>query len=598
MKHIQIVGKEDVAKIIQELSSMPMTRSHGKGLVALLPIQSREKPAAIYIRVSSPKQAAQGKGSLTEQLVETWEEIERRNGQIIAVYTDVCTAANRNRLAFNALLEDIRAGKIYLLGCWHSSRLVRTQLAAGELEEAIEKLSHPVEMFAVTDTLDAELLGVLAWAGRWERKAFRERSLMGRQAAVADNRCPSGTPPFWIETVRDETNKIAGYKLKPIAEWVKWMAETYAEGIGSTEIVARLNREGVPRATGHTKYGWTRQYLNQVLKYTALMGKWGPFWGQYIDVPPVVDEITWEKIQQRISENNHNSGRPAKHFVALRGKLWCAECGQKMHAHARDWDYVYTTLSDGTRQRYRIQKTYLKVKYLCGGQQHYGFKCRKPEYVLDKVLFPRVWDKLCQALTNKDLLLAGMESRLKFLENVDELDELSRIEGRLEKLQQREFSYAEQRADGLISKDTHAELMLRLKDEQCELLQVHAQLLDKVKMLEEARHQLDAAHVLVEALPQVLETVERNAQEQLVLALIERIDVGGNNQVAITLRLDPDVIEALSNRLEEASRPHELPSATDSHGELLDNSSEQIHVPHEQKVNAARYKRKMGCRHS
>jgi DNA invertase Pin-like site-specific DNA recombinase len=324
MNEIIITGPQGLSEITDRLHAMPMTRKHGKGIVARLAESNPDKPTALYMRVSSAKQATEGKGSLPEQFHATWKEIQKRGGQVAAVYADVCTAANRNRSAFNVLLDDLRDDKIKMIGCWHSSRLVRTQLAAGELEDAVEKLGHPVEMFAVTDSLDADILGVLAWAGRWERKAFRERSLMGRQAAVADNRPPSGNPPFWIEIVRAEDGKPNGvYELKPVAKWVKWAAEAYANGMGSTAIVKRLNAEGVPRATGRTKYGWTRQYLAQILKYTALKGKWGPHWGEYIDVPALVDEETWDRIQEKMAENASHSGRPAKHFVALRGLLWC-----------------------------------------------------------------------------------------------------------------------------------------------------------------------------------------------------------------------------------------------------------------------------------
>jgi site-specific DNA recombinase len=180
MTTITIASPDDAEPIIDKLNAMPMTRLHGKGLLALVPTAQPENPAVIYMRVSSAKQAAKGKGSLPEQLRSTWTEIEKRGAQVVKVYVDVCAAANRNRWAFNLLLEDIQASKVNLLGCWHSSRLVRTQLAAGELEEAIEDYGAPVEMFSVTDTLNPDILGILAWAGRWERKAFRERAMAGR----------------------------------------------------------------------------------------------------------------------------------------------------------------------------------------------------------------------------------------------------------------------------------------------------------------------------------------------------------------------------------------------------------------------------------
>src|SRR5690606_486273 len=279
-------------------------------------------------------------------------------------------------------------------------------------------------------------------------------------------------------------------------------------------------------------------------------------------------------------ENGKHSGRPAKHFVALRGLLWCAECGTKMHAHARDWDYVYHRQKDGSKKRYRSQKGYVKVKYLCTGQQQYGYKCRKHEYVLVKVLFPRVWEKLCEALNHRTLLLAGMESRLAALESADEVEELRHVDLRVNKLHQRELSYAEQRAEGTLTKDVHAELVLRLREERKELQREHEKLSNKVVLIQEARQQLDAAHILIQALPQVLSDVFSREQEQLVMALIDRIDVDGNNQVSINLRLDPDIIRALPSLQQAASHPRESPPSAGSQEALSGSSNELARAPH------------------
>ena len=91
-------------------------------------------------------------------------------------------------------------------------------------------------------------------------------------------------------------------------------------------------------------------------------------------------------------------------------------------------------------------------------------KYRKPKYVHDKVVFPRVWAKICVALENRDLLLAGLETQLRALDDSEELEELQRIERQLDKLHDRKLSYADQRADGSISKSVHIELTMRLKD--------------------------------------------------------------------------------------------------------------------------------------
>jgi hypothetical protein len=360
--------------------------------------------------------------------------------------------------------------------------------------------------------------------------------------------------------------------------------------MGSTAIVARLNREGVPRATGQTKYGWTRQYLAQILKYPALKGKWGPFWGHWLDVPALIDEETWNTVQERMRHNGSHQGRPAAHFVALRKMLWCAVCGQKMNAHVRDWDYTYRRLKDGTKARYRIKKQELRIKYVCGGQQHYGKKCRRPEYVHDKVVFPRVWAKLCEALNNRELLITGMESRLHALENAEEVEELRHINQRLDKVRSLELSYARQRAEGVIDRSLQQELMLRLNDERKELLQAQVQLLEKVKLIEEARKQLDTVHALIAALPEVLPDFSREEQERLIIGLIARIDVDADNQVAITLRLDPDVIHALAQTsllLASSRQPGSEPLA-DSPSAGSGNSTPEAHDQQRQQETAAR----------
>jgi len=69
----------------------------------------------------------------------------------------------------------------------------------------------------------------------------------------------------------------------------------------------------------------------------------------------------------------------------------------------------------------------------------------------------------------------------------------------------------------------HKELTMRLKESRRELLQ--------------AREQLSKVE-----------------QEHLVMALITRIDIRGNNQVKITLRLAPDVVHSLPILLSGASR--------------------------------------------
>ncbi len=190
-----------------------------------------------------------------------------------------------------------------------------------------------------------------------------------------------------------------------------------------------------------------------------------------------------------------------------------------------------------------------------------------------------------------------MESRLHALEESDEVAELSRIQQRLDKLHTTELSYAEQRAEDILSKGVHQELVMRLAEEQRELLLQQAKLASKSEVVDEARQQLEVAHALIKSLPKVLEVVSRQEQEGLVIALISRIDVNRNNEVEITLRLDPDVIHRLElpNLQSVSSHQPGLEPSDDSLSVELDNSTEQAHDQYRQKVTAARYTHNTGC---
>src|SRR5258708_24185811 len=150
-----------------------------------------------------------------------------------------------------------------------------------------------------------------------------------------------------------------------------------------------------------------------------------------------------------------------------------------------------------------------------------------------------------------------------------------------------------------MNKSLEQELLLRLDDERKELVHAQAQLLSKVKTIEEARQQLDTGHALIAALPQVLPDLSREEQEKLIMALISRIDVAGNNEVAITLRLDPMVIRSLSQTSlpVASSHQHEFQPGDGSQKEPMDKTSgEGVNI--RQEVNVDRCKHRMGYSHS
>ena len=115
------------------------------------------------------------------------------------------------------------------------------------------------------------------------------------------------------------------------------------------------------------------------------------------------------------------------------------------------------------------------------------------------------------------------------------------------------------KADSSINKTIHNELLIRLREQKKELLQTRAVLSQYAKLIEEARQQRETANTLVAASPEILIDLPKEDQEQLIMTLIARVGVSGENEVSIALRLTPDAIRDLPILHEEA--PHQPGSA-------------------------------------
>lgn len=70
-------------------------------------------------------------------------------------------------------------------------------------------------------------------------------------------------------------------------------------------------------------------------------------------IPAIIDESTWERVQERMSDNKRNARNKAKRTYLLSGLIECEECGAAYVGHT-------STSSKGTETRY----------YVCGNKYH------------------------------------------------------------------------------------------------------------------------------------------------------------------------------------------------------------------------------------
>ena len=210
-----------------------------------------------------------------------------------------------------------------------------------------------------------------------------------------------------------------------------------------------------------------------------------------------------------------------------------------MNSHVRDWDYTYKRLADGTKARYRVKHGKIKIKYVCGGMNHYPHihKCRQPEYVRNEDIFPKVWDKLYNGLAHPERITVGIHKVLEQLENSDEQADLATIEKRLAKIEQKTLSYADQRAEGIITPEQHRELAMRLQDEKEALLAEKAKLTSKTERIKEILELLAYVEPVARKMAAKMKDLTDEEKIIFIRAACSRIWIDGNNDIEIELSL-------------------------------------------------------------
>jgi site-specific DNA recombinase len=265
-------------------------------------------------------------GSTRRQDMANMEYVRANSlGQVVATYSDIASAYNgAKRPEFENALADLKAGRIDGIVVWKIDRLVRRvsqyRRVIDVLEESGGRLLSVVEGI---DTADPErkfvnglILDLLVRLAEMESEGTSERLiLMNQDRARQGKRSGGGTRPFghsldWFSLVPEE------------AAAIRSAAERVLNGEGVYSIVQDWNRNG-PRPVKAER--WTTQVLTQVLLQPRLIGK-RDYDGDLFeleDVPPILDQVTWERVCAVLSEVRPNAPK-VQHLLS--GLAHCGRC--------------------------------------------------------------------------------------------------------------------------------------------------------------------------------------------------------------------------------------------------------------------------------
>lgn len=305
------------------------------------------KNALIYLRVSSDKQVKKDYDdeglSIPAQRQACIRKAESLGADVIAEFVDpgVSGGSVRKRKAFRAMLELIEErGDIDYVVVWSVSRWARDQedhwITRGMLRRAGTSLVSVKEQIGGESSSDIMLEGVLAAVAASRRIEIAEDVRRGvvRKAEVG------GTPyraPLGYVNVRhiEDGREIRDIELDPErAEHVQECFTLYATGDYTLgELAAIMEARGLrirptKRVTAKP-LGVNR--LSSMLRNTYYLGivtvGGNTYKGRH---EPLVDEQTFETVQQLLASRRHRGSKSSVHHHYLAGTLACAACGQRL----------------------------------------------------------------------------------------------------------------------------------------------------------------------------------------------------------------------------------------------------------------------------
>lgn len=282
------------------------------------------KITAIYTRVSSNEQAAEGYG------LDSQEEKCRAYASIvlgvkeedIKLYVDDgYSAKDIKRPMLLNMMEEVREGMIERIIIYKLDRLSRSVVDTYALLKELMDLE--CGLISVIDQLDIStangrlVIGVLSIIAQWEREVVSERMRAAREVMIAKGIYPYGMPPFGWKRGDDKKLEIDEKK----AFLVNLMGDMLIEGMCLSEIRDKMKID----------YGLSvsKDMVGKYLRQEANIGIFRRDDVAYTNIiPPIMSVKKYDKIQEYLKFREHHS--PNKKAYIFHSLMYCKDCNVRM----------------------------------------------------------------------------------------------------------------------------------------------------------------------------------------------------------------------------------------------------------------------------
>lgn len=370
---------------------------------------SRNKSAAIYVRVSRAYKEDDERVTIASQLSDCENYCQERGYNIVARYIDKDkyrvkgalvnpSGARKDRPAYLALLKAAYTGEFDVIVAWKEDRLYRGMYAALPLAEVLDEHRNDLKVELVKETFDRQMLGIKAAIAKLELDNIRDRMIMGRRARIERGEPPGG--PIHYGYSKDENMRIIINEAE--ARVVRQIFDWYVAGENGMEIRRRLNAAGIPPRKNKI---WSKATIASILTFETYATGKNPTTldGEKFTIPcpPIISMNVWQKSLEVRTGNKKYRGRNVKEDYLCRGMVTCP-CG---------WSWnVRTSHSQG--------QTGKSGFYGCARKDHQpeNMKLDCPGTIGAKKLDKFVWDFVVTICKNPDIVRKAIDAKIANLE--------------------------------------------------------------------------------------------------------------------------------------------------------------------------------------
>ena len=324
------------------------------------------KKAVVYLRVSSTQQAdkdfdAEGY-SIPAQRDACEREATSLTAEVVDEYIDRGeSATTAKRPALRAMLDRIQRGDIDFVIVHKIDRLARNRADDVEIVMAIRQAG--AQVVSVTENIDETPSGLLLHGIMSSIAEFYSRNLAAEVMKGTTQKAKNGGTPYrpplgyLPDRLIVDGREVRTVKLDPErAPLVREAFTLYASGDYSLSELAAIVEERGLRSRPTRKYPsrpLKAKDLQYLFRNPYFIGQ-VPYAGKTYEGrhEPLIDEATFQEVQDLLTSKRVSGERPWRHFHYLRGSLYCGECGRRLiysRAKGNGGEYEY---------------------FLCGGRQH------------------------------------------------------------------------------------------------------------------------------------------------------------------------------------------------------------------------------------